>query len=104
VVRRAHAQEQLLLLHRPVGLAGHQQQRRASEMNERIRELAEQAQDWADAQAPLASEEHEYFYEKFAELLLHECSRIADDWVNNEDNGKNYPSDKIKQHFGGLVR
>jgi hypothetical protein len=32
VVRRAHAQEQLLLLHRPVGLAGHQQQRRASEM------------------------------------------------------------------------
>jgi uncharacterized protein YgfB (UPF0149 family) len=62
VVRRAHAQEQLLLLHRPVGLAGHQQQRRASEMNERIRELAEQAQDWADAQAP--SEEHEYFYEK----------------------------------------
>jgi hypothetical protein len=37
-------------------------------------------------------------------LLLHECSRIADDWVNNEDNGKNYPSDKIKQHFGGLVR
>jgi hypothetical protein len=45
-----------------------------------------------------------YFYEKFAELLLHECSRIADDWVNNEDNGKNYPSDKIKQHFGGLVR
>jgi hypothetical protein len=42
-------------------------------MNERIRELAEQAQDWADAQAPCASEEHEYFYEKFAELLLHEC-------------------------------
>jgi|FLOH01.1.fsa_nt_gi hypothetical protein len=76
-------------------------------MNERIRELAEQAQDWVDAQAPCAryvAEEHEYFYEKFAELLLHECSRIADDWVNNEDNGKNYPSDKIKQHFGGLVR
>jgi hypothetical protein len=76
-------------------------------MNERIRELAEQAQDWTDAQPPFAryvAEEHEYFYEKFAELLLHECSRIADDWVNNEDNGKNYPSDKIKQHFGGLVR
>jgi hypothetical protein len=39
---------------------------------------------------PYVAEEHEYFYEKFAELLLHECSRIADDWVNNEDNGKNY--------------
>ena len=37
---------------------------------------------------------------RFAELIVSECSRIADDWVNNEDNGKNYPSDKIKQHFG----
>ena len=69
-------------------------------MNERIQELDEQAQDWADAQAPFASEEHEYFTKKFSELIVSECSRIADDWVNNEDNGKNYPSDKIKQHFG----
>jgi len=38
--------------------------------------------------------------EKFAELIVGECSRIADDWVNNEDNGENYPSDKIKQHLG----
>jgi hypothetical protein len=38
--------------------------------------------------------------QKFAELIVQECSRIADGWVNNEDNGKNYPSDKIKQHFG----
>jgi hypothetical protein len=36
VVRRAHAQEQLLLLHRPVGLAGYQQQRRASAMSEEL--------------------------------------------------------------------
>jgi hypothetical protein len=46
-------------------------------MNERIRELAEQAQDWADKQAPFASEEHEYFYEKFAELIVKECARIV---------------------------
>jgi hypothetical protein len=38
--------------------------------------------------------------QKFAELIVQECSRIVDDWVNNEDNGKNYPSDKIKEHFG----
>ena len=37
-------------------------------MNIKIKELAEQAQDWADAHAPYASEEHEYFVEKFAEL------------------------------------
>jgi hypothetical protein len=49
-------------------------------MNERIRELAEQAQGWADAQAPCAryvAEEHEYFYEKFAELIVEECARIV---------------------------
>jgi hypothetical protein len=36
VVRSTHAQEQLLLLHRPVGLAGYQQQRRASAMSEEL--------------------------------------------------------------------
>ena len=42
-------------------------------MNKRIKELAEQAQDWADAHAPYASEEHEYFAEKFAQLIIQEC-------------------------------
>ena len=36
----------------------------------------------------------------FAELIVGECSRITDDWVNDLDNGKNYPSERIKQHFG----
>ena len=42
-------------------------------MNELIRKLSEQAQDWADAHAPYASEEHEYFVEKFAQLIIREC-------------------------------
>ncbi len=42
-------------------------------MNELIRKLNEQAQDWADAHAPYASEEHEYFVEKFAQLIIKEC-------------------------------
>jgi hypothetical protein len=42
-------------------------------MNELIRKLSEQAQDWADAHAPYASEEHEYFAEKFAQLIIKEC-------------------------------
>ena len=42
-------------------------------MNKRVKELAEQAQDWADAHAPYASEEHEYFAEKFAQLIIQEC-------------------------------
>ncbi len=48
-------------------------------MNKRIKELAEQAQDWADAHAPYASEEHEYFVEKFAQLIVRECVKIMYD-------------------------
>lgn len=61
-------------------------------MNERIQELKQRAGiDHNPDQEGL---------DQFAELIVRECSRIADDWVNNEDNGKNYPGDKMKQHFG----
>ena len=36
----------------------------------------------------------------FAELIVRECSRIADGWVDNDDDGKNYPSKNIKEYFG----
>ena len=71
-------------------------------MNQQIRELAGRALDkvvpytWTT----LDYDEIQKLQEYFAELIVQECSRIADDWVNNEDNGKNYPSDMIKQHFG----
>ena len=48
-------------------------------MNERIKLLIEQAQDWADAHAPYASEEQEYFAEKLAELIVEECANVADE-------------------------
>ena len=64
-------------------------------MNERIQELSYQC--WYND--PDTGKE-EFNRTKLAELIVGECSRIADDWVNNEDTGKNYPSDKIKQHFG----
>lgn len=38
--------------------------------------------------------------ERFAELIVRECSTIADKWVDDTDNGQNYPSETIKQHFG----
>ena len=71
-------------------------------MNQRIRELAGKALDEAvpETWTTLTAYDLNKFTEKFAESIVGECSRIADDWVNNEDNGKNYPSDKIKQHFG----
>ena len=71
-------------------------------MNERIDKLFGQALDRAvpETWTTLDADQLSRLKEKFAELIVSECSRIADDWVNNEDNGKNYPSDKIKQHFG----
>ena len=73
-------------------------------MNQRIRELAEQAQDWADAHAPYASEEHEYFAEKFAELIVRECCDVLQSEVIQHD-GYGYNQfalhNKIKQHFLG---
>jgi hypothetical protein len=39
-------------------------------------------------------------YRKFAELIIRECSTIADKWVDDTDNGQNYPSEMIQQHFG----
>ena len=53
-------------------------------MNELIRKLSEQAQDWADAHSPYASEEHEYFAEKFSELLIKECISIMEHAHDNK--------------------
>jgi hypothetical protein len=72
-------------------------------MNELIRKLNEQAQDWADAHAPYASEEHEYFAEKFAELIVREC--IVDFYRNyldttSDDDITEQVDRYVKQNFG----
>ena len=69
-------------------------------MNKRIKELAEQAQDWADAHAPYASEEHEYFVEKFAQLIVRECAKSANDWYQNHDKIHSDPMSYVLAHFG----
>ena len=63
-------------------------------MNNRIRKLAEEARlltGWTVGEVE---------YQKFAELIVRECCSIADDWVNNYNDGENYPSERIKEHFG----
>ena len=64
-------------------------------MNKRIKELAEQAQDWADAHAPYASEEHEYFVEKFAQLIVRECVLISRTSTDGFSAGR-----RMEEHFG----
>ena len=71
-------------------------------MNELIRKLNEQAQDWADAHAPYASEEHEYFAEKFAELIVRECMEQLNiaNVPTSISAGLNLGRVAIKEHFG----
>jgi len=68
-------------------------------MNKRIRELAIQS----GLNAPYGSDHEglrDFDYRNFAELIIRECSTIADKWVDDTDNGQNYPSEMIQQHFG----
>ena len=68
-------------------------------MNERIRELAEQAKCHADYYAMLSDGiEQEIFTEKFAELIVRECVSVA-----MEQYDETLPwggVEQIKQHFG----
>ena len=71
-------------------------------MNERIDKLFGQALDEAvpETWTTLDADQLSRLKEKFAELIVRECSRIADGWVNDKDDGKNYPSEMIKKQFG----
>lgn len=48
----------------------------------------------------LSAEQTEVALQKFVELIVKECGIVADQWVNDEDNGRNLVSAKLKQHFG----
>ena len=66
-------------------------------MNERIKELAEQADNFADDKIQMPGEYHPDWHdvrdEKFAELIVRECADIA-------DKAEPYKaSDLIKKHF-----
>ena len=66
-------------------------------MNERIRELAEQAKCYADENsAHYLQNPHwiETFEEKFAELIVRECAQKL------ENDGMVEVAMEIKQHFG----
>jgi hypothetical protein len=68
-------------------------------MNEKIRELAEQAGIY---KLDLSDETEYWIIEKFAELIVRECGDIAYKayWDNPETVRGIYIKEKIKQHFG----
>ena len=71
-------------------------------MNERIRELAEQADEYARGQSILYDTWKKIYSKKFAELIVQECVRYF-----NEDYQRDFDtlwredlSKRIKEHFG----
>ena len=79
-------------------------------MNERIRDLKEQALIWSvETLDPDALNDNEWgvaIDEKFAELIVRECAKVCDDldiddWGDKSfDDGTYYCSRAIKLHFG----
>ena len=73
-------------------------------MNERIRQLAEQACAFADIQYNKQTRAtfytnksvEEFFREKFAELIVRECAKRVDYWESRQ--GEH--TDDILKHFG----
>ena len=75
-------------------------------MNEQIKQLAEQAWDYADYYGMLSdSKEHEIFTEKFAELIVRECVKLQHKnvvvgGVSDYNRGRRELAEDISKHFG----
>ena len=78
-------------------------------MNERLKELAEQANSHHDNFFDLNYKELDVFLEKFAELIVKECARLCehesnDDEYDQYDMGQSVKAESIKtaikEHFG----
>ena len=67
-------------------------------MNERIKELAEQA----GMKHPVMGEVSytQFNHEKFAELIVKECADIAEKWYSDYPTDDRLVSETVKQHFG----
>lgn len=63
-------------------------------MNERIQDLAYDAEEYADTVVDGGSEFHLIFVKKFAELIIKECAQKL------ENDGMIEVAMEIKQHFG----
>ena len=67
-------------------------------MNQRIKQLAEQAEKYADDNFKGEPTYSEAYDSKFAELIIREC---ADHIMNSTDRyRKEYFANMIKEHFG----
>jgi hypothetical protein len=68
-------------------------------MNERILQLAELAEDWADSQNFYASDYRDYLMEKFAQLIVEECASLFERQYTDQRYAQRIDK-TIKKHFG----
>ena len=68
-------------------------------MNERIQELAYEAEDYADSIVDQGGEFHPAYTQKFAELIVRECASLVQG-VPTDTMGYHTADQKIKEHFG----
>jgi hypothetical protein len=66
-------------------------------MNERIQQLSEQAEKYADDNFRGEPTWSEAFESKFAELIVRECAKVADEPTSEPHSSYGL---KIKKHFG----
>ena len=68
-------------------------------MNERYKELAEEAEKYADYHFKGEHFWTEAYEQKFAELIVRECAKVAGDFEYARLHDS-LVEDKIKEHFG----
>jgi ATP-dependent protease HslVU (ClpYQ) peptidase subunit len=68
-------------------------------MIERIKELAEQAGS-THKQSLGVYQFYTHELEKFAELIVRECAKSANDWYQNHDKIHSDPMSYVLSHFG----
>ncbi len=71
-------------------------------MNERIQELAYDAEDYADSIVDQGGEFHPAYTQKLAELIVRECAKIVEASTWNLPHGYKAvdQANLVKQHFG----
>ena len=71
-------------------------------MNERIQELAYQAEEYADTIVDQGGEFHPAYTQKFAELIVRECANMAESFHHHQYDftGNLELHEFIKKHFG----
>jgi hypothetical protein len=71
-------------------------------MNQRIQELVRRADQYvkSNPKAGVTIHAGDMFNEKFAELIIRECVKAADEWYQYHNEIQWDPGEHIKQHFG----